>query len=182
MEFIEGPTMSEVVHKAPPSLDQALACTMRILEILAVGQALPLQHRDLEPDNVMIRGGDWSDPVLLRRHPVRPRTRMHRNHWHRAQRQYQPRTAISQPFEPVHGSAPDIAGEGRCQPHRADLVCLNDARTPGEHEAAAAVLTAIETILAKGRSTLTLDMGGTATTAQLGTAISQERSASRPRR
>ena len=49
MEFIEGPTMSEVVHKAPPSLDQALACTMRILEILAVGQALPLQHRDLNP-------------------------------------------------------------------------------------------------------------------------------------
>ena len=63
-----------------------------------------------------------------------------------------------------------------------DLVWLNDARTPGEHEAAAAVLTAIETILTKGRSTLTLDMGGTVTTAQLGTAISQERSASRPRR
>ena len=42
----------------------------------------------------------------------------------------------------------------------------------GEHPAAAAVLTAIETILARGRSTLTLDLGGTATTEQLGTAIS----------
>jgi isocitrate/isopropylmalate dehydrogenase len=38
----------------------------------------------------------------------------------------------------------------------------------------AAVLRAIETVLARGRSLLTLDMGGTATTTQLGTAISDQ--------
>jgi tartrate dehydrogenase/decarboxylase/D-malate dehydrogenase len=38
----------------------------------------------------------------------------------------------------------------------------------GEHEAADAVLHSIEAILARGRSTLTLDLGGTASTVQLG--------------
>ena len=33
-------------------------------------------------------------------------------------------------FEPVHGSAPDIAGKGIANPHRPDLVRLDDARAP----------------------------------------------------
>ena len=65
MEFIDGPTMHELVQRHPPSLDEALASTRRILEVLAVGHAVPLHHRDLKPDNVIIRGGDWSDPVLV---------------------------------------------------------------------------------------------------------------------
>lgn len=65
MEFVDGPTMHELVQRHPPSLDEALACTRRILEVLAAGHAVPLHHRDLKPDNVIIRGGDWSDPVLV---------------------------------------------------------------------------------------------------------------------
>jgi tartrate dehydrogenase/decarboxylase/D-malate dehydrogenase len=38
-------------------------------------------------------------------------------------------------------------------------------------DVAAAVLTAIETVLARGGDTLTPDMGGTATTETLGTAV-----------
>ena len=41
----------------------------------------------------------------------------------------------------------------------------------GEAEAGAAVLPAVETVLARGGSTLTPDMGGTATTSTLGEAI-----------
>lgn len=65
MEFIDGPTMTELVQRASPSLDEALACTIRVLDILSVGHALPLHHRDLKPDNVIIRGSVWSDPVLV---------------------------------------------------------------------------------------------------------------------
>jgi len=65
MEFIEGPTLGELVGRSRPSLDQAIACTARLLEILAAGHALPLHHRDLKPDNVIIRRSDWADPVLV---------------------------------------------------------------------------------------------------------------------
>jgi len=41
----------------------------------------------------------------------------------------------------------------------------------GEPDAAAAVLAAIEAVLARGGDTLTPDMGGTATTAALGAAV-----------
>ena len=34
-------------------------------------------------------------------------------------------------FEPVHGSAPDIAGTGNRQPDRPDLVGSHDAEAPG---------------------------------------------------
>lgn len=65
MDYIEGPTLQRLVTSAPPSLDEALACTRRILDILAAGHAVPVHHRDLKPDNVIVRGGDWSDPVLV---------------------------------------------------------------------------------------------------------------------
>ena len=41
----------------------------------------------------------------------------------------------------------------------------------GERDAAAAILTAVEDVLARGGDILTPDMGGTATTSALGTAV-----------
>ncbi|MBU7439670.1 protein kinase domain-containing protein [Paraburkholderia fungorum] len=65
MEFVDGPTMSELVQASPPTLDEALTCTIRILSILASGHELSLNHRDLKPDNVIMRNGQWGDPVLV---------------------------------------------------------------------------------------------------------------------
>ena len=65
MEFIEGPTITETVQRSAPTLDEALACTRRILDILATSHAIPLHHRDLKPDNVIMRQNDWTDPVLV---------------------------------------------------------------------------------------------------------------------
>ncbi len=65
MEFIDGPTMQEFAQKLPPTLDQALAATLRILDILETSHQLPLFHRDLKPDNVIFRHGRWEDPVLV---------------------------------------------------------------------------------------------------------------------
>jgi tartrate dehydrogenase/decarboxylase / D-malate dehydrogenase len=73
-------------------------------------------------------------------------------------------------FEPVHGSAPDIAGRGIANPVGQIWCASLMLEHLGESEAAAAVLAAIESNLASG-ATLTPDMGGTATTEALGKAI-----------
>lgn len=65
MDFIDGSTMQDLVQKSPPTLDQGIAATRRILEILEIGHALPLRHRDLKADNVILRAEQWEDPVLV---------------------------------------------------------------------------------------------------------------------
>jgi tartrate dehydrogenase/decarboxylase / D-malate dehydrogenase len=76
-------------------------------------------------------------------------------------------------FEPVHGSAPDIAGKGIANPIGqiwAGAMMLDHL---GETEAATAITTAMELVLAGGTRALTSDMGGTATTEELGQAVAQ---------
>jgi tartrate dehydrogenase/decarboxylase/D-malate dehydrogenase len=75
-------------------------------------------------------------------------------------------------FEPVHGSAPDIAGKGIANPIAqiwSGSLMLDHL---GHPEAAAAVEQAIETVL-ENTSLRTPDMGGTATTVELGAAIAE---------
>jgi tartrate dehydrogenase/decarboxylase / D-malate dehydrogenase len=74
-------------------------------------------------------------------------------------------------FEPIHGSAPDIAGKGLANPSGAiwaGAMMLDHARFP---EAGARVLAALEETLASG--TKTRDLGGTATTDQMASAVVQ---------
>ena len=72
-------------------------------------------------------------------------------------------------FEPVHGSAPDIAGRNIANPIGQIWSGAMMLDHLGHKEAAAAVLRAIETVLADGPRTP--DMGGTASTQELGKAI-----------
>ena len=73
-------------------------------------------------------------------------------------------------FEPVHGSAPDIAGRGIANPIGAIWSGQLMLDYLGEREAAAALLAAIEATTATG-NVRTPDLGGTATTGELGDAI-----------
>ena len=66
-------------------------------------------------------------------------------------------------FEPVHGSAPDIAGQGIANPIGAIWSGAQMLEHLGEEEAAAALLAAIERMLA-GDGPRTRDLGGRATT------------------
>jgi tartrate dehydrogenase/decarboxylase / D-malate dehydrogenase len=75
-------------------------------------------------------------------------------------------------FEPVHGSAPDIAGRGTANPIAAIWAGVMMLDYLGEPEAAAATLAAIERVTEAGRPA-TPDMGGTATTGQVAEAIRQ---------
>ena len=73
-------------------------------------------------------------------------------------------------FEPIHGSAPDIAGQGRANPLATVWAASQMLDFLGHPDWAARLLTAIETVLTDGR-VLTPDLGGTATTAGVGDAV-----------
>jgi tartrate dehydrogenase/decarboxylase/D-malate dehydrogenase len=72
-------------------------------------------------------------------------------------------------FEPVHGSAPDIAGQGIANPIGAVWSGAMMLEHFGETAAAEAVLDAIAGVLADGPRTP--DLGGTATTAEVTAAL-----------
>ncbi len=72
-------------------------------------------------------------------------------------------------FEPVHGSAPDIAGQGICNPVGAIGSAALMLEHFGLHDEAKAVQRAIEDTT--GNGIRTRDVGGTATTAEVTAAI-----------
>jgi tartrate dehydrogenase/decarboxylase / D-malate dehydrogenase len=83
-----------------------------------------------------------------------------------------PERAFPSLFEPVHGSAPDIAGRGIANPIGQIWSGAMMLEHLGETGAAAAIVAAIEGTLAPGSGgPRTPDMGGAATTADLGKAI-----------
>ncbi len=73
-------------------------------------------------------------------------------------------------FEPVHGSAPDIAGKGIANPIAAIWSAAMMLEHLGEHQAYAAIMNAIKEVIAEG-SAKTPDMGGKVNTVACGTAI-----------
>ncbi|MBZ9853241.1 tartrate dehydrogenase [Mesorhizobium sp. CA13] len=73
-------------------------------------------------------------------------------------------------FEPVHGSAPDIAGQGIANPVGQIWSAAMMLDHLGQAEAAAGIVSAIETILA-APSLRTRDLGGGANTVECGKAI-----------
>jgi homoisocitrate dehydrogenase len=75
-------------------------------------------------------------------------------------------------FEPVHGSAPDIAGQGIANPIAAILATAMLLDCLRHHERAAAVRAAVARVLASGPHTP--DLGGTATTEQVKSAIQSQ--------
>jgi tartrate dehydrogenase/decarboxylase / D-malate dehydrogenase len=74
-------------------------------------------------------------------------------------------------FEPVHGSAPDIAGKGIANPIGQIWSGALLLEFLGHRDAARAIVAAIESVLADPASPRTPDLGGRATTTELGRAI-----------
>ena len=83
-----------------------------------------------------------------------------------------PERAHPSMFEPVHGSAPDIAGQGVCNPIGQVWSGAMMLEHLGEKAAAAAIVQAIETLLAEG-GPRTRDLGGQAGTAEVGRALAE---------
>jgi tartrate dehydrogenase/decarboxylase / D-malate dehydrogenase len=74
-------------------------------------------------------------------------------------------------FEPVHGSAPDIAGKRIANPIGQIWSAALMLEHLGQPEAGHAIFGAIETVLQSPDAPLTPDLGGQASTEDLGTAI-----------
>jgi tartrate dehydrogenase/decarboxylase/D-malate dehydrogenase len=74
-------------------------------------------------------------------------------------------------FEPVHGSAPDIAGQGIANPIGQIWSGALMLDFLGHREAGAAVVAAIERVLGDDRAPRTRDIGGRAGTSEVGNAI-----------
>ena len=73
-------------------------------------------------------------------------------------------------FEPVHGSAPDIAGRGRANPIGSVWSGAMMLRHLGDEAGAARIERAIDAVCESGRF-LTGDLGGTASTQEVGDAL-----------
>jgi tartrate dehydrogenase/decarboxylase / D-malate dehydrogenase len=75
-------------------------------------------------------------------------------------------------FEPVHGSAPDIAGRGIANPMATMLAGAMMLDFLGEGEAARAIERAVRRVLAE-RTAVTPDLGGAATTDEVAAAVAR---------
>ncbi|WMI82154.1 isocitrate/isopropylmalate dehydrogenase family protein [Anaerotignum sp. MB30-C6] len=73
-------------------------------------------------------------------------------------------------FEPIHGSAPDIAGQHKINPTAAILSASLMLAHLGEGKVAANIEKAVEAVIGEGK-VLTVDMGGTASTEEFADAI-----------
>ena len=82
-----------------------------------------------------------------------------------------PERAFPSLFEPVHGSAPDIAGQGIANPVAMIWSAALMLQFLGEQAAHDAILRAIETVLREGPRTP--DLGGTASTQEMGRALAE---------
>jgi len=76
-------------------------------------------------------------------------------------------------FEPVHGSAPKYTGMDKVNPLATILSGVMMLKYLGEHEAAARITKAVETVLSEGRR-LTYDLGGTAKSSEMAAAIAEK--------
>jgi len=81
-----------------------------------------------------------------------------------------PESTFPSMFEPVHGSAPDIAGQGIANPVGMIWSGAMMLQHLGHEDCHDRIMTAIETVLRENKY-LTRDMGGSATTQELGAAI-----------
>lgn len=73
-------------------------------------------------------------------------------------------------FEPIHGSAPDIAGQHKINPTAAILSASLMLAHLGESKAATKIEKAVEKVIGEGK-VLTVDMGGNASTEEFADAI-----------
>ncbi|MEG4442088.1 serine/threonine-protein kinase [Microcoleus sp. AT9_B5] len=65
-EFIEGKMLSEILDPAQPmGITDAVNFVLKLLETLQYCHNVGIVHRDIKPDNIIIRCDDINDPVVI---------------------------------------------------------------------------------------------------------------------
>ncbi len=64
-EFIDGPSVEQARQNSSPAFAEVVACAAGVLRALSELHGRDLVHRDIKPQNVMLRDGDWQRPVVL---------------------------------------------------------------------------------------------------------------------
>lgn len=64
-EFIPGRTLEEFVSKDRVSPTEAIRFFNRLLDILKYCHSRDVYHRDIKPDNIIVKGGDIEFPTLV---------------------------------------------------------------------------------------------------------------------
>ena len=64
-EFIEGITLEKYIGSGLPDSLTAIQVVIRLLEVLEYVHQKETVHRDIKPDNVILRDGSLHDPVLV---------------------------------------------------------------------------------------------------------------------
>ena len=106
----------------------------------------------------------------LRRHPERPGRGGRRQHWDSPSANLNPEGEYPSMFEPVHGSAPDIAGQGIANPIGQIWSGAMMLDHLGHEDAGAGVVSAIEQVLGE-TEVRTPDLNGSANTSEVTDAI-----------
>lgn len=65
MDWVDGPTLSQFVGGNALPLERALVITRSLLDTLGRCHALDVYHRDLKPDNIIVKGGMLESIVLV---------------------------------------------------------------------------------------------------------------------
>jgi hypothetical protein len=65
IDLIDGPTLEKQVEHGVFTMPEAIALTVRLVEIVAYCHERSFGHRDIKPDNILMRGGSKQDPVLI---------------------------------------------------------------------------------------------------------------------
>jgi hypothetical protein len=65
MDYVDGPPLDRVMAKAPVSADDLMVIAARVTEGLMAAHAKNIVHRDLSPDNIILRGGKPAEAVII---------------------------------------------------------------------------------------------------------------------
>lgn len=65
MDYVEGPGLDRKLREGPMSAEDLLILCRRVAEGLEAAHKRNIVHRDLSPDNVILRGGDPAEAVII---------------------------------------------------------------------------------------------------------------------
>lgn len=65
MDYVEGPTLDRLMNQGPMKAEDLLVVAQRVAEGLVAAHARRVVHRDLSPDNIILRGGKPDEAVII---------------------------------------------------------------------------------------------------------------------